>query len=170
MKSPARVILASLLGGLALASASCSDEDSGASAEKGVTVEMVGARAAAQAEYVREIVTIFVIHCAGLRQYWPAVRSAKADLVEGNEIRRDIRRGWEKEVRLEIVTKPNGLPVRYGYASGKTLVYFLGLGREPGVVSADVDGQRLCKMPVNKFFDSYLPIPALNDAEQKDGA
>lgn len=130
---------------------------------------MVGDRAAAQPEFVREIVAIFVIHCAGLRQYWPVVRSAEADLAEGTEIRRDIRRGWEKEVRIEIVTKPDGFPVRYGYASGKTLVYFLGLGREPGVVTADVNGQKLCNMPVNRFFDSFLPIPALNDAELEDG-
>jgi hypothetical protein len=118
---------------------------------------------------VKTIVSAFTTACAGLNRQWQAVASAVATVNYPPDIRRDSRRGWRLEVQLVIKTRPEGFPARYAYAADKTLEYYIGIGRASGVVSRQVEAQRLCRMavsdPLRNRFDSFLAMPGLRNID-----
>jgi len=169
MTIPAIRILIRVLGVVALAGllASCAEEKAPDAAE----IEIKGAPDAGQVELVKSIVSVFTTACAGLNRHWDAVESAVATINYPPDIRRDTRRGWRLEVRLVIKTRAEGFPARYAYASGQTLEYYIGVGRNSGVVSRQVPAQKLCRMavsdPLRNRFDSFLAMPGLRNIDRE---
>ena len=109
-----------------------------------------------QAVVVSEAIAAFERACPDLTgRYWGDVESAEAT-VWGPDVVKDLLEidyrweqwGWTRwiEINVKIVDDPKTIPRDY-QASGHTLYYFLGGGRQPGVDGKKTQSQLLCPMP-----------------------
>lgn len=130
-------------------------------------IRVTGTRSVYSQEEVEQAVAALRAYCQPLGgEQWGDLNDITARITpEYAPYRRE--KGWITAIHLtaNISNKPRHIPgsdPQMGSIAGRTLYFFIGGGREPGVFVSRQTGQFLCGLPAYESGDvEFIPIPEL---------
>jgi len=102
-------------------------------------------------------------NCPDLWSYWPDVASAKVEIETSFGARKE-QLGWKNELHYQVKIKQEtkAIPAKFR-AWGHTLHYYLGAGKDPGIVIQKRESQLVCGIqPKSDGIDLFISVPELS--------